>query len=386
MKDFFYEWGALLGVIVLLLLLSMVPECVSSYLRNKEYSCLDDNISEIEELIGDYSDYYVVLDDKLNNVPHSISGTEIDDNIFLLIPSNVDESNLILDFYTCWDAKLSSYRCDLSNSNTYTVKGKDISIVKSDMQFVFIDINKSDLAKVESSFREETNYVKYKASTKVTTEGHSIDAEIKPRGASTWTLYNKLPFNLKMTRSEDLFGLGKERKLCLLANASDKTLLKNEVFFDMARDLGLKYTPKIKNVHMFFNNSYQGIYSISTRVDSSDTKSSLSDKEDFIINWGAAHWDNRVNFTSKFWAGDGEKEDFSFVDIVYPDKDMVSVADKKRVGTIVQDLVDRIDNRDTTIGDLIDLESLAKYYWIQEISMNSDAWYRSTYMYYQIRY
>ena len=360
----------------------VVYECsANSY---PEYPKLEDNIENIENLIGEYSEYYVVIDKENNNVIHSMSGTEENGVIYLVVPETTNISKINLDFYTGWDEKLATYTCDFKN-NTYVVKNKTISILPSDLQFVFIDIDKDDLNRINGSYRED-NPKKEKAEINFTTQGKKIilkdlEGKLQPRGAATWHLYQKLPYSLKLEESCDYFGLGKDKKYNLLANATDKTLLKNEIFFDLARNLKLAYTPKIKNIHLFFNDSYKGIYSVSTKVDKGKNRVNLGNG-DFLINWVAPNYETKIEYECSFFEDNEIKT--PYVDVVWPDKDSITKNDKEKVHDVVQTFIDILENEDDErIKDVIDLESFAKYYWVQEISMNADGFYRSTYCYYK---
>ena len=50
----------------------------------------------------------------------------------------------------------------------------------------------------------------------------------------------------------------------------------------------------------------------------------------------------------------------------------------------MQQFISAIENEDGgQLSDIVDLDSMARYYWVQEVSMNYDAWSRSVYGYYK---
>ena len=379
-------------VIVLLAMSALVFFLFFNVLVNRlnayTYPKMEDSIEEVESLIGEYSEYYVSIDESRNIIPHTIYSICIDDDLILFVPSNISNT-VVVDVYTCWDALLGSYTCDFSGDNEYMVKGKHIKMVKSDLSFVFIDVNNGALKRVNDSYREDDN-TKVKASVSVTSICGDVisrsEGVIEPRGSATWNLYQKMPYNLKLTSKKNMFGLGDYKKYCLLANATDKTLLKNEVFFDLANAIHMENTPKITNVNMFFNGNYEGVYSISTKVKDKKIPSYLS-SDDFLLCWGAPRATQRVYYNCDFWTDDTDaagNEDTAYVSIEWPDKGLVSQNTVNKVQEIVQNYVDIMENRkEGKLSDCVDLESLAKYYWIREIGMDSDGWYRSTYTYYK---
>ncbi len=385
----------LLIAIILLIATTMLAVWAEDkeYGINKDFPLLSNNVSEIETLIGDYSDFYIVLNKDNNSLIHSIGS--IDDgqgNYILLIPQYLKKNDIVLDFYTCWDEYLKSYKCDFTDNKTYKVKDKTISIMSSDMQFVFIDVDTQALNEINKEYTDTWTKKKTKASLiTVSPTGKKVFTEItmKPRGQSSWGLYNKKPYSVKTTKRCDPFGLGNEKKWNILSNASDKTLLKNEVFFNMAKKLGLSYTPQIKNVHLFYNSSYTGVYTITTKIDS--FMQNLNQfKGDFLINWGEPRSKNTVDFKCDYWTDiniqleNGELEPASYVGITWPEKEKTTSGLKKNVQRVVQNYLDVLEGRkEGKLSDHIDIESWAKYYWIQEISMNADAWSRSNYTYYR---
>ena len=73
---------------------------------------------------------------------------------------------------------------------------------------------------------------------------------IKIRGNSTSSGHKK-PFNIKFSEKTDVLGMGKNKKWSLLSNCYDKTLIRNLVVFDVAKELGVPYTPDYKVVDVY---------------------------------------------------------------------------------------------------------------------------------------
>lgn len=98
---------------------------------------------------------------------------------------------------------------------------------------------------------------------------HSDDTvfktEVKGRGNSTWGMEKK-PYRLKLNKKAPLLGLPEVKSFALLANYSDKTLLRNAISLCMARQLGLEYTPSDHFVELYLNGEYQGVYQLTDKV------------------------------------------------------------------------------------------------------------------------
>lgn len=87
------------------------------------------------------------------------------------------------------------------------------------------------------------------------------DAEIRIRGNST-SSGDKKPFNIKFATKTDLLGMGKGRRYCLIANLYDPTLLRNQMVFDFAREIGMQNTPDSELVDVYFDGRYLGCYQL----------------------------------------------------------------------------------------------------------------------------
>jgi hypothetical protein len=89
--------------------------------------------------------------------------------------------------------------------------------------------------------------------------------EIRGRGNSTWN-YPKKPYRLKFTDSAPLLGMPASKHWVLLANYLDKTLVRNEVAFEMSRRAGMAWTPRDAQVVVELNGEYLGIYMLTEHI------------------------------------------------------------------------------------------------------------------------
>lgn len=72
--------------------------------------------------------------------------------------------------------------------------------------------------------------------------------------------FGKLPMKLKLSEKVDLLGMGKARKYILLANAYDKTLVRNALAFDLGKEMELAYTSEYRYVDLYIGGQYRGNY------------------------------------------------------------------------------------------------------------------------------
>lgn len=85
---------------------------------------------------------------------------------------------------------------------------------------------------------------------------------IRGRGNSSWREAKK-PWKIKLDEQAKLLGMPADRDWCLLANFVDVTGLRNLVAMRISEICGFSWTPKMRNVEVYLNDVYQGIYTLS---------------------------------------------------------------------------------------------------------------------------
>ncbi len=112
----------------------------------------------------------------------------------------------------------------------------------------------------------------------VTTTGDSSARgalEIRGRGNSTWTMPKK-PYRLKLGATAPMLGMPSSRHWVLLANYSDKTLLRNQLAFDLSRKLVFAWTPRAQFVSVRLNGVYQGVYQLVEHIRIADERVNIA--------------------------------------------------------------------------------------------------------------
>lgn len=93
----------------------------------------------------------------------------------------------------------------------------------------------------------------------------SATAKIKGRGNSTWGMPKK-PYRIKLDAAASMLGLPADKDWVLLANYSDKTLMRNMIAMEIGRRLGLPYTPRMHAVELVLNGKDLGTYVFTEHV------------------------------------------------------------------------------------------------------------------------
>ncbi|MCR4856408.1 MAG: CotH kinase family protein [Erysipelotrichaceae bacterium] len=211
---------------------------------------------------------------------------------------------------------------------------------------------------------------------------------IRGRGNSTW-LASKKPYKVKFEDKQDLFGMGENKHWVLLANAYDRSLLRNRITSFLGEAMGMEFTPAGINVDLVMNGEYLGNYYLSEQIRISGNRVDIKEMKEEDTEepkiWGGyllnvSPWleqDPKNIFTSDNGASFyndtpsyGDDEDAFDNDI-----------QRDYIRSYVQKCEDAILN-DADYENYLDLVSAADYWLIQEFSENSDAFRTpSTYMY-----
>jgi spore coat protein CotH len=68
-----------------------------------------------------------------------------------------------------------------------------------------------------------------------------------------------------------------DRKWVLLAEYSDKTMLRNKLTYEMGAMSSLDYTPTGEYIELFLNNTHQGTYLLAQKVEESSNRVQIGD-------------------------------------------------------------------------------------------------------------
>ena len=101
---------------------------------------------------------------------------------------------------------------------------------------------------------------------------------VKMRGNAS-TAYVKRNYQIKLVKGENLLGFGKAKKWILTGNWLDRTMLRNQITYDLAAFAGLPYTPECRQVELYVNHEYLGLYLFSEKVEIQPGRIAISDLE-----------------------------------------------------------------------------------------------------------
>ena len=199
---------------------------------------------------------------------------------------------------------------------------------------------------------------------------------LKGRGSSTWT-QEKKPYNLELSGNSNLLGMGAAKKWVLLANAMDPSSLRNKLVLDFAGALGMAYTPESRWVNLYLNGQYAGLYLLCERIEVHPERASLAGGNYFLVS---KEWE---------WRMDGENEPYVQLDSKAALRLRNTNMEAQAVQAVFQSAENAIlaaDGIDPVSGkhwrELIDVDSWALKYLIEEVFGNVDGGTLSQYFYY----
>ena len=97
------------------------------------------------------------------------------------------------------------------------------------------------------------------------------------RGNSSFFLFDKKPFNVKLEKAGSLLGMKKDKDWVFLANAWDYSYMNNKLAFDIAEKAGFRYVPQAEYADVWFNGEYWGLYLIAEKVEVDEERIDVTD-------------------------------------------------------------------------------------------------------------
>lgn len=217
--------------------------------------------------------------------------------------------------------------------------------------------------------------------------------KIKGRGNSTWWLcvdsnagavVGKCPYQIKFGDKTEILGMPEDKKWVLLAEKSDKSMIRNKIARYMGKNSRLEYTPSAKYAELFINDDYQGTYLIGQKVEESKNRVNIGDDgylieidtdaneridpDDVIfkpIIWSSVHVDGVFNIKEP--SLDYDSDEYNYI---------VNYVNQFESILFSQSFRDPVSGYES----FIDVDSLIDWFIINEIAKTVDArWYSSIY-------
>ena len=212
------------------------------------------------------------------------------------------------------------------------------------------------------------------------TLNQNVTMRIKGRGNSTWNNPKK-PYKIKFDERVSLLGMKNAKEYVLLAEYTDKTLMRNYTAHKLASMLEVGYTLDTRFVEVYLNGVYEGFYLLTEQVETDKNKLSIEAEIEansgFLIELEA---DDRVGAEGVediHWIRVNNK---NYV-IKSPDTEDYTESELRNKAKSIKDYLLAFEasiTNDTYI-DYIDVDSFVDYFIVQELTKNVDSGYSSVY-------
>lgn len=354
---------------------------------------------------------------------------------YIFLPSTADRENLMItcaagDMEICLDGEVvhsGEMTSILSQSDEFTITADDVDcgtlrVMQSNLGCIYLTTSSGGLDALDASRAVTETGSALMLNYKGDLEYEGEIEKITDHGNSSWDYSRKKPYNIKLPAKANLYDMGKAKKWVLLGNYLDHSMLRNKMTFEMSRAAGMEYVMDSVFVDLYADGSYRGTYQLSERVQVQKNRVNIYDLEEETEKLNEQELKNyeRVFVNAGRW--EYNRDSYKYYDIPnnpeditggyllefkmngrYPNAKSGFVTTRGQAFEIkspeyttedqvlyiknyVQEMEDAIysPNGCNFLGkhytDYIDIDSLIKGYLIEEISMDTDSYHESFFL------
>jgi hypothetical protein len=264
-----------------------------------------------------------------------------------------------------------------SVSVNLTIAGQNPNYVPTKLDLPVFEINTDNAAPITS----KVNYVS--GNINITPQATSTDAsfsgtmQIRGHGNTTWSLPKK-PYKVKLDNKAGLLGMAPGKTWILLANYDDKSLLRDQVAFEVSRRLGLAWTPDSRFVELFLNGQYEGNYQLTEEIKIDKNRVNIPEMDDTDISGKSLTGGYLMEVDDR-----GDPDDILFRTsrgVVFDLHDPDPAAPQQL--TYIENYMQQAENAlysstftdpNTGYTQFLDQESFINWYLVNELFKNNDA-------------
>ena len=198
---------------------------------------------------------------------------------------------------------------------------------------------------------------------------------LKGRGNSTWKEPKK-SYSLNLAEEADLLGMGAAQRWVLLSNSLDASNLRNKIVYDFAADFGLAYSPDSRLVDLYLNGEYAGVYLLCERNEIHEERVNIPAQGSFLVSRdlvsrfeekGVPHITTESQVSLRIYHSE------------LPQEDLRARWQSVENAIAAENGVDPVSGKHWM--EMIDLDSWAKKYLIEEVFCNIDGFVLSQFFY-----
>ncbi len=224
------------------------------------------------------------------------------------------------------------------------------------------------------------------------TVDNTVIKKIKGRGNTSWTKPKK-GYNITYDKKVSIAGMEKNKKYSILPNYQDDSLSRNRILYDLSDAVGMPYASDSRYVDFYINGYYCGSYLMAEKIEPGSLVTDVTGeeylnedgtvKEDFPfiaeVDPSAGGDDYYVtcsgNVKVAINAPELEPGDAGYEEV----KEYV----REKYDELLKTCRSAVRKSSVSIADLIDIDSAAKLFLINELGKNWDAGVSSTFFTYK---
>ena len=305
-----------------------------------------------------------ILDDTL--YAYTFSGTDVTalvpdfefDGLEVLVEGIAQESGSSPQDFT--DLVNYQVRTASGSTRSYTVKFADTGLPA-----IYISTGGQEIRNREDYVQGDIRIVRGFGGAAL----HEGALDIRGRGNSTWTTMPKKPYRMRLEESAPLLGMPSNRHWALMANYGDRSLLRNDIAFEISRRLELEYTPRQQYADVFLNGEYLGNYNLTEHIRQGTDRVNIDeDNGGYILEADGYAYSEPEYFVTPMGMP---------ITIKFPDEDDISPDQRTFISeyyTTFEEALFADDFADAANGyqQYFDLETFVNYYLANELCGNPD--------------
>lgn len=336
-------------------------------MRNFPFSVIVESDGMAEELkcVKLAGEYYVFLPSYAENKARICSNRVYD---ITIEGQWVQENQLCEDFPVHTKLELE-YR-SLKNQGTETVT----FVPSGNVPTMYIDVPSGNMNHIH---KEKGNAEA--ASMRLYTRAGCLDysgsvESLKGRGNATWWAEKK-SYSLDLFQEADLLSMGKAQRWVLLANAYDCSHIRNKVAYDTAA-AGLAFTPDTEWVDVYLNGEYAGLYLLSERNEIHLERVAIPMEMSFLVSLEIP---GRLEYQNYPFVSTEKGLAFRIHHTSVSEEALQHLWQMVENAILAEDGVDPVSGK--RWDELIDVDSWAHKYLLEELFASYDAGSVSQYFY-----
>lgn len=209
--------------------------------------------------------------------------------------------------------------------------------------------------------------------------------QIRGRGNWTWTGFDKKPYKIRLDESHRVLGMPQGKHWALLAAADDNLgFLRNTVGYILSEHMGLRWTPHQEPVELVLNGEYKGLYFLTEtvriqthRINISEQPKDCTDPDSIRGGWLLEIDNYSAENQLRIREGNGQE-----IMITIHNPDTLNDTQLEYINAEIATLNEAFyKSTSAHWQQMVDLDELAKFYLVQEITEDTESFHGSCYFY-----